>query len=105
MNKSYKGSGIRFGNVEFSRRFHPPHRGRTSETVEADYCHDSKKIRVFLAGLKKLGYNKDEQYTHDEICRIFNHEVLHGVMENIMTKDGIDYWSYDAHWFHDHIGI
>ena len=100
MNKSYKGTGIKFGNVIFSRRFHPPLRS-SSKTVEADFGHDTKTTRIFLSGLKKLGYNKDEKYTHDEIIRIFSHEVLHGVTEDIMTKDGLDYWSYNQHWPHE----
>lgn len=93
-----KGSNISFSKVKLSRKFHPPLRSSPKNTVQAEYSYDDKTITLFLPGLVKTGYSKDNTGTHLEIARIFVHETLHGVIRYICDKDKIDIYSYDEHW-------
>lgn len=103
MNKSFKGSGIRFGNITFTRRYHPPMRTKkdSNPNVAGQWDWKTKEITIFLAGLKKAGWNDDNVKTHEEITRLFVHEVLHGVIDSILVKDNIVEKYIDYHWPHD----
>src|SRR6187431_2914994 len=91
-----------YANIVFSRRYHPPlRRNKENSKVQAEYDYDKHLITIFLPGLKKTGYCIDTKATHDELIRLFVHEVLHGVIGNIMKKDKLDLYAYDVHFPHN----
>jgi len=98
-----KGSGIRFGNIIFTRRYHPPIRTKKdgNDPVGGQWDWNKKEITIFLAGLKKAGWTSDNEDTHEEITRMFIHEVLHGVIDYILHKDNIDFKGINYHWPHN----
>lgn len=103
MNRNFRGSGIKFGDIIFTRRYHPPMRTKkdSNPTVAGQWDWKSKKITIFLAGLRKAGWNHDNEATHNEITRILVHEVLHGVIDSVISKDGLEDDYINEHWPHD----
>ena len=99
-NFKFKGSGIRFGNIIFTRRYHPPLRTKkdNGSPVAGQWDWKKKEITIFLAGMKKAGWKDDNEATHNEITRIIIHEVLHGVIDSILDKDKLDLKGIDFHW-------
>ena len=101
--KPFRGSRIRFGNIIFSRRYHPPMRTKkdSNPTVGGQWDNDTKEITIFLAGMKKAGYNTDIPATHEEYIRIIVHETLHGVIDYILASDSILPNGINHHWPHE----
>lgn len=97
----FKGSRYNFSNIVFTRRFHPPNKNKGTQPLAGQWDFNTKKITVFLAGLKKAGYNVDDDDTHREITRILVHEVIHGVIDYILVKDDIDFEGIDYHYPHN----
>lgn len=98
MTKLFKGSRYKFGDIVLTRRFHP---SRDKEPLAGQWNYDTKQTTIFLAGLKKAGYNVDDKDTHKEITRILIHEVIHGVVDYILVNDCIDFKGINYHFPHD----
>jgi hypothetical protein len=97
----FKGSGIRFGKIVYTRKYHPPlytKKDKTNPTVAGQWNEAKKEITVYLAGFKKSGYNADSYITRQEYIRVINHEVLHGVIDYIIQQDNILFKGIDHHW-------
>lgn len=99
----FSGSRIRYGNIIFTRRYHPPQRTKkdSNPTVAGQWDNKKKEITIYLAGFKKSGYNSDSDVTREEITRVFVHEVLHGVIDYILYSDGIHPKGINHHWPHE----
>lgn len=102
IHSHFNGSRIRFGNIIFSRRFHPPMRGKNSgdpnSPVAGQWDNSKKEITMYLAAFKKSGYNSDSDVTREEVIRVFVHEVLHGVIDYCLASDGIYPKGINHHW-------
>lgn len=83
----WKGSGINFANIEFSRMYHPPIKGTSHSNVLAEYNYDEDSIRFFLPGFKKYFGKKETAEIVEEAGRVMSHECLHGVIMYCLWKD------------------
>ena len=104
-HKVFRGSRINYANIIFSRRFHPPMRGKNAgdpnSPVAAQWDNEKKEITFYLAGFRKSGYNSDSSVTRQEIIRVFIHETLHGVIDAMLEQDGIAPKGINHHWPHN----
>jgi hypothetical protein len=87
--KQWRGSGLDYSDIEFTRRYHPPLKGYLFPEVNASFYPDKMKTVVYLAHWKKMGQQKNDNVAYNDMLQIFLHEAIHGVVYSILEVDGI----------------
>ncbi len=83
----WKGTGIDFSNIIFTRRYHPPMRNTVHNNILADYSYDDNITTLYLPGFRNSYGKKETKTLVNGITRVFIHEPIHGIIWDILAKD------------------
>ncbi len=99
MNK-WKGSGLNYSNINFSRKFRPSHKANANVALAYWDMYD-KDLTIFLPSFKACFGNRNSWPLYRKFINTLSHECIHGVIQMILEKDRFT-GEFESHWPHLH---